>query len=303
MLATGRLSVDNERVVFRSIFWSAVAMRVMFSRLFVGLLLTGLSVSGVVAQEKKQQVAEELPSRIEPDQAKWYAHYKKQANAPNPDDQLLNKDSEPKIKDGFVDLFNGKDLTGWTPKGGKCKFEVVDGVIVGTCVPKTNSTYLCTDRDDYKDFIFTCEVKWEIDGNTGVMFRSKIKPSTKAKEDTNQTKIVYGPQVELEDLKKGRFWSGAIYGQSCGGYFHPLWLKEHVKTRTAIKKDDWNRLTIMADGKVVRTWINGVPMAHWVDEKGEYPKGFLGLQVHKGKQGKILFRNLKIKEPVALDDN
>ena len=46
-------------------------MRVMFSRLFVGLLLTGLSVSGVVAQEKKQQVAEELPARIEPDQAKW----------------------------------------------------------------------------------------------------------------------------------------------------------------------------------------------------------------------------------------
>ena len=278
-------------------------MRVMFSRLFIGLLLTGLSLSGVTAQEKKQQVAEELPSRIEPDQAKWYAHYKKQANAPNPDDQLLNKDSEPKIKDGFVDLFNGKDLTGWTPKGGKCKFEVVDGVIVGTCVPKTNSTYLCTDRDDYKDFIFTCEVKWEIDGNTGVMFRSKIKPSTKAKEDTNQTKIVYGPQVELEDLKKGRFWSGAIYGQSCGGYFHPLWLKEHVKTRTAIKKDDWNRLTIKAEGKVVKTWINGVPMAHWVDEKDEYPKGYFGLQVHKGKQGKILFRNLKIKEPTAVDDN
>ena len=273
-------------------------MRVMFSRVLVGLLLTGLSLSGVTAQEKKQQVAEELPSRIEPDQAKWYAHYKKQANAPNPDDQLLNKDSEPKIKDGFVDLFNGKDLTGWTPKGGKCKFEVVDGVIVGTCVPKTNSTYLCTDRDDYKDFIFTCEVKWEIDGNTGVMFRSKIKPSTKAKEDTNQTKIVYGPQVELEDLKKGRFWSGAIYGQSCGGYFHPLWLKEHVKTRTAIKKDDWNRLTIKAEGKVVKTWINGVPMAHWVDEKDEYPKGYFGLQVHKGKQGKILFRNLKIKEPI-----
>ena len=278
-------------------------MRVMFSRVLVGLLLTGLSVSGVTAQEKKQQAAEELPARIEPDQAEWYAHYKKQANAPNPDDQLLNEDAEPQIKDGFVDLFNGKDLTGWTPKGGKCKFEVVDGVIVGTCLPKANSTYLCTDRDDYTDFTFTCEVKWEIDGNTGVMFRSKIKPSTKAKKDTDQTKIIYGPQVELEDLKKGRFWSGAIYGQSCGGYFHPLWLKEHVKTRTAIKKDDWNRLTIKAEGKVVKTWINGVPMAHWVDEKDEYPKGYFGLQVHKGKQGKILFRNLKIKEPTAVDEN
>ena len=282
------------------LLWSATEMRVNVSRLLVVLFLTGLSLSTVAAQEKQMEA---LPDRIEPDQAKWYAHYKKQANAPNPDEQLLNKDAEPKIKDGFVDMFNGTDLTGWTPKGGKCTFEVVDGVIVGTCVPKANSTYLCTDRDDYQDFIFTCEVKWEIDGNTGVMFRAKIKPSAKAKKDTNQTKVVYGPQVELEDLAKGRFWSGGIYGQSCGGYFHPLWLKEHVKTRTAIKKDDWNRLTIMADGKVVKTWINGVPMAHWVDEKDEYPKGYFGLQVHKGKQGKILFRNVKIKEPTAVDDN
>ena len=46
-------------------------MRVMFSRVLIGLLLTGLSVAGVAGQEKKQQVAEELPARIEPDQAKW----------------------------------------------------------------------------------------------------------------------------------------------------------------------------------------------------------------------------------------
>ena len=201
------------------LLWSATEMRVNVSRLLVVLFLMGLSLSTVAAQEKQMEA---LPDRIEPDQAKWYAHYKKQANAPNPGEQLLNTDAEPQVKDGFVDMFNGTDLTGWTPKGGKCTFEVVDGVIVGTCVPKANSTYLCTDRDDYQDFIFTCEVKWEIDGNTGVMFRAKIKPSAKAKKDTNQTKVVYGPQVELEDLAKGRFWSGGIYGQSCGGYFLSL---------------------------------------------------------------------------------
>ncbi len=285
-------------------------MRVVFSRMFVALLLAGVSVSVLTAQEtpeqemgSKKKATKTLPDRIAPDQAKWYAHYVKQANAPNPDEQLLNETPEPSIKDGFVDLFNGTDLSGWTPRGGTCKFEVVGGVIEGTCMPGAKSTYLCTERNDYHDFIFTCEVKWEIDGNTGVMFRAKVKPSTKAKEDTDQTKVVYGPQVELEDFAKARFWSGAIYGQSCGGYFHPLWLKDHVKTRTAIKKDEWNRLTLSCKGKVVKTWINGVPMAHWVDEKNEYPTGYFGLQVHKGKQGKILFRNVKIKESTAAVEN
>jgi len=295
-------------------------MRNMFSRFLVfGLLVSAVTCnSNVVAQSatkesqpqgsqtkdgsqaqpaKKQ--TESMPDRVAPDQAKWYKSYKIQKKQPNllePEDQLLNEAAEPVIGDGFVELFNGKDLAGWTPKGGTCTFEVIDGAIVGTCVPSSNSTYLCTARDDYKDFVFTCEMKWEVDGNTGVMFRAKLKTNKKAKQDTDLTKTVYGPQVEMEDLAKGRFWSGAVYGQSCGGYFYPLWLKEHVKTRTAIKKDDWNRLTISAKGKEVRTWINGVPMAYWIDAKNEYPQGYFGLQVHKGKQGKILFRNLKIKE-------
>ena len=294
-------------------------MRIMFSRLFVfGLLVSVVAFStDVVAQsatkesqvkegsqskavaEPKQEQTESMPARVAPDQAKWYQDYKvkkKQPNLMKPEDQLLNEKSEPEIGDDFVDLFNGNDLTGWTPKGGKCTFEVIDGNIVGTCVPKANSTYLCTNRDDYKDFIFTCEMKWEVDGNTGVMFRAKLKPNKKATEDTDLTKIVYGPQVEMEDFAKGRFWSGGVYGQSCGGYFYPLWLKEHVKTRDAIKKDGWNRMTLSAKGDEIRTWVNGVPMAYWIDEKNEYPEGYFGLQIHKGSQGKILFRNLKIKE-------
>ena len=125
-------------------------------------------------------------------------------------------------------------------------------------------------------------MKWEIDGNTGVMFRAKIKPDKKAKENTDLTKIVYGPQVEMEDFAKARFWSGAVYGQSCGGYFYPLWLKEHVKTRGAIKQDGWNRMTLSAKGDEIRTWVNGVPMAYWIDEKNEYPEGYFGLQIHSG---------------------
>ena len=40
----------------------------------------------------------------------------------------------------------------------------------------------------------------------------------------------------------------------------------------------------------------GVPAAYWIDEKGEYEKGFFSLQVHSGKKGEIHFRNIKVKE-------
>lgn len=225
---------------------------------------------------------------IDPSQSDWYERYKQQENAPKPGEMLLNEAKEPDLQTGFVELFNGKDLTGWSTKGGDASFEVKDGMIVGTCVPGTPSTYLCTERSDYEDFIFTCEIKWEIDLNSGVMFRA----ATRKKGSTEE---VFGPQAEMEGISGDRNWSGGVYGQSCGGYFYPLWLKEHKAARAALIPDGWNRLTIEAKGNEVKTWLNGVPASYWVDD-GSYSKGFFGLQVHKAKKGKVLFRNIRLKE-------
>ena len=231
---------------------------------------------------------------LDPQQQAWIDKYEKQENAPKPSEMLLNTDSEPDLSEGFTSLFNGDDLTGWKSKGGTCTFEVKDGQIVGTCVPGSKSTYLCTEKTDYTDFVFTCDLQWEVDGNTGVQFRSKVK-SGKDKKG-NPTETVYGPQLEMEGLGKGdRHWSGGIYGQSCGGYFYPLWLKEHAKARAAEDTKGWNRVTISAKGNVVKTWVNGVPAAHWVGD-GTYSTGFFALQVHSGKAGTVVFKNIRMKE-------
>lgn len=234
-----------------------------------------------------------LPNRVDPQQKDWYAKYKKQDNIPKPAEMLLNTDAEPNLEEGFEPMFNGTDLTGWVPKGGTCEFEVEDGTVVGTCVPGSESTYLSTERDDYSDFIFTCDLKWEVDGNTGVMFRAQSKQQkTKSGE---MREVVFGPQAEMEGTSGDRGWSGGIYGQSCGGYFYPLWLKDHKEVRSAIKADDWNRITIHAQGNVVKTWINGIPASHWIDD-ATFPAGFFGLQIHKGKKGKVHFANVRVKE-------
>ena len=48
--------------------------------------------------------------------------------------------------DGFELLFNGKDLDNWEQKGGKAKYEIKDGAIVGTTVPNTANSFLCTKK-------------------------------------------------------------------------------------------------------------------------------------------------------------
>ncbi len=233
--------------------------------------------------------AANMPSRVAPAQAAWYEKYKDQENIPKPDAMLLNTDAEPELTAGFVPMFNGTDLSGWSPKGGTCHFEWKNDMLVGTNVKGSESTYLSTHKSDYADFVFTCDVKWEVDGNTGVMFRAQSKPGK------NATETVFGPQAEMEGITGDRYWNGGIYGQSCGGYFYPLWLKEHAAAREALKRTDWNRLTVKAQGDVVKTWINGVPAAHWIDN-GTYPKGFFGIQVHKGDKGTVMYRNVRVKE-------
>ncbi|MEM9367977.1 MAG: DUF1080 domain-containing protein [Planctomycetota bacterium] len=246
------------------------------------------------AKEKASDASSDLPAQIEPSQESWHARYKKQENAPNPAKQLLNTDQEPDLTAaGFESLISGDDLSAWTPRGGTCEFVLEGGEIVGTCVPGSESTYLSTNRSDYADFIFSGELYWEEDGNTGVMFRAAHRMEKDRSGKDRQ--VVFGPQAEMEGFSTGRGWSGGIYGQSCGGYFYPLWLKKHAQVREALKPDAWNRITIEAKGNTVKTWINGIPASHWIDD-GTYAAGYFGLQIHKGKSGKVRFRNLLVKE-------
>jgi hypothetical protein len=223
---------------------------------------------------------------ISESQQQYIKKYEKQKVVPKPEAMLLNTDAEPDLSKGFTSLYNGKDLTGWTSLGGHCTYEAKGDTIIGTTIKGSPSTYLSTDKSDYTDFIFTAELKWEVQGNSGVMFRGQQKPGK-----NNVT--VFGPQAEMEGYQE-RGWSGGIYGQACGGWYYPLWLEAHAEARKAIKKDGWNRITVLAKGDTFKTWVNGIPAGHL--KNSEYKQGFFSLQVHSGKEGEIHFRNIKVKE-------
>jgi hypothetical protein len=75
---------------------------------------------------------------------------------------------------GWVSLFDGETLEGWTVHSGFAKYRVEDGAIVGTAVKGSPNSFLCTDRE-FGDFILEFEVLLEDpELNSGVQFRSQI---------------------------------------------------------------------------------------------------------------------------------
>src|ERR1700682_5755881 len=82
--------------------------------------------------------------------------------------------ADDKTSDGFVALFNGKDLTGWkSHPDSKAKWEVVDGCITAS----GPASHLFTERGDYADFICRYEAKINDGGNSGQYFRAQFGSS------------------------------------------------------------------------------------------------------------------------------
>jgi hypothetical protein len=203
--------------------------------------------------------------------------------------------------DGWGSLFNGKDLDGWVRRGGKAKYTVEDGQIVGRSVPNTANSFLCT-KKDYGDFVLELEFKVDADLNSGVQIRSQCFDEPKTVElGGKKIKVpagrVHGYQVEIDpDVKRGRLWTGGIYDEGRRGWLQDL--KNNEAARKAFKPNEWNKLRVECRGDHIRTWVNGVPAADLHD--AVTPSGFIALQVHGVRNKKepleVRFRNLRLKE-------
>lgn len=189
--------------------------------------------------------------------------------------------SEPD-PDGFVSLFDGKTIAGWRKAGGGATYWVEDGCIVGKVGPGPN-TFLCTEKT-FSNFVLKLEAKFDEPGNSGIQIRSHQRPGNGR---------VYGYQCEIDPSE--RSWSGGIYDEARRGWLFKLDTNEAA--RKAFKRDDWNEFVIEAQGRRIRTWVNGVPCADFTDESDQADlEGFIALQVHAGKKGQIRWRNIRIKE-------
>lgn len=195
-------------------------------------------------------------------------------------------------EEGWVELFNGKDLSGWTQKNGTATYEVKDGTIVGTTSEGSPNSFLCS-NEEYGDFELQFEVKCHDKLNSGVQIRSK---TAEPKGDEKYGRV-NGPQVEIE---AGKAEAGYIYGEATGrGWLTPA---DELKPHSHFKSGEWNHYRVVAKGPRIQTFINGEPIADLTDEQAfnDYPKGFIGLQVHSIGKGQgpfdVAWRNIKLKK-------
>jgi hypothetical protein len=213
---------------------------------------------------------------------------------------------------GFVSLFNGKDLTGW--EGLPDYWEVKDGVISGhETKDKSKQTFLIY-KEPVKDFELHLSFKFaavdgKVDGNSGVQFRSKlIDPKTFR---------VGGYQA---DFDAGNGFTGIIYDEAGVAGGRGIMSKRGEKTvytadgdpkkpqtekleksdaelKRAIKVGDWNDIILIAKGNHITYQINGNTTTDLTDDSPKALKeGILAFQLHAGFTMEIQFKDIKMKK-------
>jgi hypothetical protein len=187
--------------------------------------------------------------------------------------------------DGFVPLFNGKDLTGWEVRefrdGDKEKWSAQDGVLTA----KPGSGWIGTTKM-YGDFALRLEWRIPVNGNSGVFLRV---PDVKTKTSPSQL----GMEIQVLDdtgpAYKGKLkdwqYSGSLYG--------------FVPASKSVYKGagQWNRYEITCKGDRVTVVFNGETV---VDaDVSKFPelakrprRGFIGLQNHSTG---VEYRDIRIK--------
>lgn len=206
--------------------------------------------------------------------------------------------------DGFVSLFNGKDLEGWD--GNPRFWSVRDGAITGQTTaenPTRGNTFIIWRGGTVGDFELRLQYKI-VGGNSGIQYRSKDLGNW----------VVGGYQGDFE---AGNTYSGILYEEKGRGILAQRGqftqvlpgerrpkievmgsLGESADIQSNIKKEDWNDYKIIAHENRFVHMINGRVTAIVVDNDAEnrVGSGILALQLHAGPPMTVQFRDIKIRK-------
>ena len=196
--------------------------------------------------------------------------------------------SEEEQKEGFVPLFNGKNLDGWT--GNKTDYVVEDGMIVVR--PKEGSHGNLYTEKEYKDFIYRFDFKLTPGANNGIGIRAPLEGDA----------AYVGMEIQVLDntapiyahLKPYQY-HGSVYGviPAKRGYLKPVgeWNHEEIYVKGSHVRVTLNGHVIL-DGDIKEASKNGT-----LDHK-EHPglkreKGHIGFLGHGDV---VYFKNIRIRE-------
>ncbi len=186
---------------------------------------------------------------------------------------------------GFVSLFDGESLAGWTAIGGKAgNWRVERGLLV---TKGDGKGWLSTNRA-FGDFVLKLEYRTGPAGNSGVLIRAPHKGDPSF--DGMEVQILDDNAPGYKALQPAQY-SGSVYGVLASK-------RGHVRP-----SGEWNSLVIRAEGSNITVELNGTTVVNGDVSKhpevlARHPgvrrtRGFVGLQSHSDP---VAFRNLMIKE-------
>ena len=165
--------------------------------------------------------------------------------------------------EGWVDLFNGKDLTGWDVL--MCEAVVQDD---GSLLLKAGNGLVQT-KEQYADFVL--DVEWKAlkadNWDSGIYFRYTSVPKGRPWPPRYQANLRKGMEGNVAELK----------GASSKGL---------------VKPGEWNRFVLTVRGSEAALEINGKPA--WKADGLEVPKGYIALQAEIPGGGQFLYRNVRL---------
>jgi hypothetical protein len=218
-------------------------------------------------------------------------------------------------EDGWIQLFNGKDFTGWKipdPPSGQFKkgvkgvkndegkviafvaaekdkkdgtpgkeitlWQIKDGMIVGG----GPASHIFTDIEA-DDCHFRVEAKINDKGNSGQYFRAKFEPGFPA-----------GYEAQINATGGDPIRTGSLYPDG------RTKLKDHRKEIATVlntaphKPDEFFTQEVIAEGNHIRILVNGKETLNWKDPNNTFTKGHFALQGHD--PGSVMtFRKVEYK--------
>jgi hypothetical protein len=187
---------------------------------------------------------------------------------------------------GWVSIFDGKTMTGWSKKavhgGNGGLWEVQGGALVANQEADHKGGLIGTDKT-YSDLEIELEFKVDMPVDTGLFLRTR--------EDG------MGYQITIDYRKDG--YIGSLYAPAEGGFIQVNKLWENY-----FKKNGWNKLRARVTGQPahVQAWLNDIKTIDFRDNRNRFPAaGYIGLQVHGGAEAwgdtsRARYRNIRIKE-------
>ena len=237
------------------------------------------------------------------------------------------------IDEGFVPLFNGRDLSGWCGATEMYGVETITETMRGTkqektstvlaCFPerhvKGSSGNLCTEKE-YRNFILRFEFKMPENGNNGLGIRMVDVNKDAAYFGMCELQLLddggsqyYDGEAKMDKLKPYQY-TGSVYGivpalrDNVG---KQIWGKEKnfAAGGSYLRRAGlWNFEEVKVIGSEIEVYLNGslitkADVSKWKGD-GDTPDGkkHPGLHTPKGRIGwlghghHVMWRNIRIKE-------